>query len=217
MNDSQIKLMLDQPSLIIIVDCWSHSRLDEPRYHEILDNIKNFCEHNTNVVAISLISYIENSIISWEDPWTNNSKELFYSTTRWETLRNIWDTTRFTQTIKTHETISNMSVRKDQAIFSTWHILQILYYCNHINSSIKNIYLLGKSWTSCLENRPVGWKELYCANMYDMFTHKKNILSRKSCILGIPGEEIPLIKNPWIDLTDDVIMINPVLTVEALD
>ena len=35
--------------------------------------------------------------------------------------------------------------------------------------------------------------------------------------LGIPGEEIPLINNPWIDLTDDVIMINPVLTVEALD
>ena len=158
--------ILDRPSLVVIIDCWNDQEHDH--YLATLNNIRHFCETNINVQSIAVASYIglDNKIFAKEEPWWGNGYELFYNTTRWETLRQVWNETRFQLDHFTHPIIQGIVKRSDQTQFIMWHNLQALYYCNHINPAIENIFIVGQSWDQCLEFRSVGWKELNNLNIF---------------------------------------------------
>jgi len=200
--------ILDRPSLVVIIDCWNNQEHDH--YLATLNNIRHFCETNINVQSIAVASYIglDNKIFAKEEPWWGNGYELFYNTTRWETLRQVWNETRFQLDHLTHPIIQGIVKRSDQTQFIMWHSLQTLYYCNHINPAIENIFIVGQSWDHCLEFRSVGWKELDNLNTYNLFDKKKTILSKKDCVTGVNNSVVNNVSLPWVELDDQYLMLD---------
>jgi hypothetical protein len=203
--------VIERPSMVLLIDCWSC--WDEPtdrNVQECLKNIKNFCWNNPYVHSIGLASYwgMDPVTVSSEEPWHSNAKELFYNTTRWEHLRDVWNNTCFDSGVHTHSMIRDLPIRHDQTQFSVWNADQLLYYCNHVYQIIENIYVFGIAWDVCLESRPVGWKELCCLNQYDMFTSNKTILSDISCTLDQTKNFRNEVASPWIKLYNNTIILD---------
>lgn len=206
MND-----VIDRPSMVLLIDCWSD--WDEPYDHNVKEcfkNIKNFCWENPYVHSIGLASYwgIDPVTVGMEEPWYSNAKELFYSTTRWEHLRQTWSRTWFDSASRTHTVIKDLPLRSHQTQFSIWNVDQLLYYCNHVYPIIENIYVFGIAWDVCLESRPVGWKELCCLNQYNMFNSKKTILSEVDCTLDHTKHFLSQIDRPWKKLYKNTIILD---------
>jgi hypothetical protein len=197
---------INQPSLVVIIDCWN---TNNPQSATTACNIRTWCETDPNVVAIGVASYhgMDNLKIYQEEPWWSAGKSFFYDTVRWETLRNIWKEPKHVPGARTHPVISAIKPRTDQRMFVMWHELQVLYYCNTINSSIKNIYVVGQSWDNCVRSRPVGWITLQCLNNINFFNSAKQILSRKDCILGDDSQPVEQVQTPWTEITDNILQL----------
>jgi len=195
-----VKDLIERPSLVLIIDAWNDR--DTEQYRRCLTNIKNFCEASPHVAAIGLASYLstESWLFSQEEPWYSQSKEFFYDRLRWETLRQVWHDAEFTDDIATHSIVSNIAIRSDQRQFLLWHNLQVLYYCNHINTSIENIYVVGTAWEECLRFRSVGYRELSSLNNFNLFSKQKTILSRKDCVLAVGDLPVSDVDYPWQEL-----------------
>ena len=203
--------ILERPSMVLLIDCWS--QWDTPRDHNVqkcFKNIKNFCWNNPHVHTIGLASYCgsEPVSISQEEPWHSNAKKLFYNTTRWDYLRQTWNSTLFNSFSPTHSIIKDLPIRNDQTQFAVWNASQLLYYCNHVYPIIENIYVFGIAWDVCLKIRPVGWKELNCLNQYNMFTTKKTILSDISCSLDSTKNFVTQVAAPWKMLYNNVVILD---------
>jgi hypothetical protein len=204
--------ILERPSMVLLIDCWAQwDKPTDSNVQECLNNIKNFCWQNPYVCSIGLASYtggMDSATVSAEEPWHHNAKELFYNTTRWEHLRQTWDSTCFDSDSHTHRIIRDLNVRPDQTQFAVWHTSQLLYYCNHVYPSIENIYVFGIAWDVCVESRPIGWKELNCLNQYNMFTAKKTILSDITCTLDCNKNFVTQVAAPWKMLYNNVAILN---------
>jgi hypothetical protein len=195
--------------LVLIIDAWNDR--DNKQYQGCLTNIKNFCQTNPYVAAIGLASYlsVDAFILPQEEPWYSQSRELFYQRLRWETLRQIWQQANFVNVSATHPIISNIKARPDQRQFLIWHNLQVLYYCNYINTAIENIYIVGTAWEACLYFRSVGYRELSSLNEVNMFSKKKTILSRTDCVLGPGDVPVKSVPKHWTYLDNTTIMLDP--------
>jgi hypothetical protein len=208
MSDDFLKL-LTAPSMVVLVDCWSD--FDSPREQEVMQNIVDFCSRTRSVKAIALSTYpleFEEQVVV-EEPWYSNSKDLFYDSTKWNTLRRIWEQTpRVESAGHTHEIIKNMSIRPDQTQFMLWNNIQLLYYCNAVDTSIENIFLLGFSWEICMRGRPVGWIELHNLNVSNLFSKKKQILSNLKCTLDGDLEFVKQVESPWTRLKHDFVRLD---------
>lgn len=196
--------ILDQPSLVILIDCWDNVVNDNEL--QVMNNIRKFCLNNlmVNTIALSTFSDPWNPE-SMEEPWYSNGKELFCDTTKWDLLRRSWQQVSFSDRSLTHPLIKDMPVRNDQLQILMWNTMQLLYYCNHINPSIENIFVLGFAWNNCLKTRSTGWKEIYMLNEYNLFSSKKNILSNLNCVMIHDQYDV---SSPWINLTDEIIMLD---------
>lgn len=204
--------LLELPSLVIIIDCWNNR--ENTNYLNCLENIKTLCTTNPNVQAIGLASYtkpdkkILHGELSNEEPWHESSKELFYNSVRWETLRHVWENASFTEEIFTHHIVREMPPVSNQVRFQLWNDLQLLYYCNYINPGIKNIYVVGASWSQCLEFREVGYKYLDCLNKFNLFNERKNILSDLRCVLDTNDVLVEQVQYPWKKLNDNLVILD---------
>jgi hypothetical protein len=201
--------VIERPSLVLIIDAWNDR--DNEQYRDCLLNIKNFCENNPYVAAIGLASYlsVDAFILPQEEPWYSQSRELFYQRLQWETLRQIWQQADFVNVSATHPIINNIKARPNQRQFLIWHNLQVLYYCNYINTAIENIYIVGTAWEACLYFRSVGYRELSSLNEVNMFSKKKTILSRKDCVLNPNDVLVEDITYPWKYLDNNTIILDP--------
>jgi hypothetical protein len=201
--------ILDRPSLVIIIDCWS----DHPGDKQIslMQNIRAFCETNLFVSAVGLASYVglDQRVVPKEEPWYSEGKEFFYNRLRWNTLRNLWEGVTFEDhgPVQTHPMVRDMKLRSDQRQFLLWNDLQVLYYCNFINPSIENIFVIGQAWDNCLAWRSVGWQSLSNLNYYNLFQKKKTILSKKDCVLKMNNLSLDAVEDPWIELNDNIVML----------
>jgi hypothetical protein len=191
---------LELPGLAIIIDCWNHQRIsdeinlrapqyplisppDPERYNSVMTSIKNFCERDHNIQAIALASYgNDNNHVSCVDPGWDNAKQFFVNETKLDFLRKMFNSVSASNQEFTHPTIRDIKLRSDQVIFTAFNELQILYYCNNINPSIKNIYFLGAQWEMCVKNRPVGWLQVAGLLYHNMFSSTKNLLTRRDCV-----------------------------------
>lgn len=207
-SNKNFEELYNRPSMAIIIDCWKDFESDIQR--QTMKNIQKHCFDNPWITTIGQVSYIgmTNELVAAEDPWFTNGKELFYDTVRWETLRRLWEHPKFVRETVTHNLILNMPIREDQIQFSFWDNLQLLYYCNHINPSIKNIYLFGFAWDNCMKARSLGWVEVQNLNTYDLFISKKNIFSNLTCTLNMKKERVTEVSSPWVKIKDDYVMID---------
>lgn len=214
-----INVITNRPSLVIILDCWN-DYYDLENYNLMLDNIKNFCVSNHNICAVGLSSYhtlkeTERTgdannwwAIGQEEPWHSNSKNMFYNTTAWQTLRNLWKSTTFHNYNSTHPVIKDMLLNDNVIKLLLWHNLQILYYCNYVNTSIENIYIFGMSWDMCFKGRPAGWSELSCLNKYNLFSTPKTILTNRNCVLTSNKTFLSNVPDPWIAVDSNLMMLD---------
>jgi hypothetical protein len=141
-----------------------------------------------------------------ENPWWQNSKEIFFDTTRWEKLRDIWKSTNFVNDSHTHHSILNMSLKTSQLKLMAWDELQLIYYCNYINPSIENIYIVGQSWNVCLEGRPTGWSRLVRAKQYNLFRRSIRIMSRRDCVIHMDGRPVMDPGPDWDEVNQNVLI-----------
>ena len=204
--------ILNRPSLVIVIDCWANW----PGDHQftLMQNIRNFCETNLFVSAVGLASYsgLDPTIVPKEEPWYSGGKDFFYDRLRWETLRKIWSNADFiepNQCFKqTNPIVRDMKLRSTQKQFLLWDNLQVMYYCNYINPSIENIFIIGQAWDNCLAFRSVGWKTVSNLNYYNLFQTKKTILSRKDCVLKMNNLLLETVEHPWSELDDNIVILN---------
>jgi hypothetical protein len=195
---------INQPSLVVIIDCWN---VDNPHLAATARNIRNWVETDPNVAAIAVASYVglDNRQIYQEEPGWSTGKDFFHDTCQWQTLRNIWEETEHMPGVNTHPVISGIKPRADQRMFVAWRDLQVLYYCNYINPSIRNIYVVGQAWDVCVKFRSVGWEKLKCLNTINFLNPAQQILSRKDCVLGVNFQPVDAIQPPWSTVTDNII------------
>lgn len=196
--------ILDQPSLVILIDCCADATNDIDL--QVMHNIRKFCFDNQMIKTIALSTFgspfYPESI---EEPWYSNGKSFFYDTNKWHLLRRFWEQVPFSNRSLTHTLIKDMPVRDDQLQILMWDTLQLLYYCNHVNPSIENIFILGFGWDNCLKTRASGWKEIHMLNKYNLFSNKKNILSNVNCVMKNSQSDI---STPWVKLTEEIIILD---------
>ncbi len=205
--------ILDKPSLVILIDCWDGNYGLPPgkTSDELMNNIKDFCINTPQVKAIGLATYndISNDMCLPEEPWYSESKNLFHDTVSWELMRETWKQTQFVKSQRsTNPIIRDMKIRDDQVQFALSSSLELLFYCNSINKSIENIYVLGLSWESCLMFRPAGWREISNLNKDNMFFTKKNILSNLTCTVTPTNEYVTEVSAPWVKLDNNFVLLD---------
>jgi len=195
--------LLEQPSLAILIDCWdepsaisTYDRLDLKSYRNCMQSIKSQCENNPWIKAIAVASYGNaNNQIFIEQPWWNTAENFFFNETQWDRLRNTWLSFDHVDRLGTHEYIRTIETRSDQVIFCAFDILHIMYYCNFIDPSIRNIYFFGSTWNRCVKIRSVGWAEVSSLNHHNLFQTKQNLLTNQNCIFQTGG---PVqLTDPW--------------------
>ena len=195
--------LLEQPSLAVLIDCWDEPRavgtydqLDIVSYRNCMQSIKTQCETNPWIKSIAIASYGDSdNQIALEQPWWNTAKDFFFNETKWNQLRRNWQSVEHIDKTSTHEYVRTIAPRSDQVIFCAFDILHIMYYCNFINPSIRNIYFFGSTWDKCVKIRPVGWAEVSSLNHHNLFQTNQNLLTNQNCIFQTGG---PVqLTDPW--------------------
>jgi hypothetical protein len=188
--------------LAIIIDTWGQLPTEQ-RHHQIPDqcaaNIVDFCKHNTDISAVALASYsIDPNFDAYFDAsWIENSKIFFQDETKWDFLRKSWQRIQWNHDDHTHKTIRTMDLRSDQIKFFAISDIQILYYCLHINPSIKNIYFFGSAWDICIKFRPVGWLQLAALSYHNLLPQDIQFKTHRSCVHSITEYNLD-IGSPWV-------------------
>lgn len=195
--------MIDQPSLAILIDCWTQVPLWRPVqcYYRILQTI----EDNPYIETVVLASYnCREEKIRNDTVWYQNYSNLFYH----DTNRKITDLAHVHRVFEENDNIhSNENTFHDILKYVNPNKFQIamkwlweLEYYLELNPHIKNIYVFGGTWELCARTRPLGYESLHCLN-------KVNLLTKSSCVFTDQGSNVNSavsIKHPWINLTDDI-------------
>lgn len=200
------KDIIDRPSLVIIIDCWKKWNFDS--FNSMVRNIKTWCETDSNIETVIVSTYLDQikNRVCIENPWWNNSKNIFFDTTRWEKLRDLWLSTSFVNESHTHHDILTMKPQPRQLMLSAWDELQLIYYCNYVNPSIENVYIVGQSWNVCLEGRPLGWTRLHYANQHNLFRRPIRIMSKLGCVITTSGGQVDDPGPDWHLVDNDIVM-----------
>jgi hypothetical protein len=196
---------LTRPTLALLIDCWHDT--SSPQIDETWHHVADVCYTNQSIKAVANASYWGYNYDVWqENPWYAESDFLFNQTTKWDFLREDWKRFNFRDLENTQQKIrhtspiiKNMKARTDQLQLNIFNTLQLIYFCNYVNPSIRNILLMGQAWSICLKNRGVGWDEINYVIQYDMFTHPMTLITRQDCVLG-SDNQYPQISSPWIQI-----------------
>ena len=217
-NDNNILSELTNSSLVILMDCWKTPVFKENKnitqlqlYEEKILYIKNFCEKNSFVNTIGLATYSgRNSFVDRQNNYYfESSKNIFYDTTQWELLREVWRETvvEHDKCSETHPTIMDINAPHIYEKFFIWHPLQLMYYCNNVNSSIKNIYIVGFAWDVCIKYRPLGYTNILTTKKLGYLPNILNIASNTKCTLTSDFEEVKEVESPWKKVTDNIVVV----------
>lgn len=209
MTDVEIADLLNRPSLALIIDVY---KTCDPKhvdyYNSVIDNIRDFCKNNHNITAVAMAAYngVDLTTIHREQPWYDNGRQLFYNEIRWETLRKIWSNHNHVDGNITHPGIVDMLLRPDQVQFSVFSDLQVAYYCNSINDSIRNIYVIGTMWGHCIQDRPAGVVQLDIMRRHKMFYNDITLLSHADCVATDFNAPLTAVDPPWQFLKNRVLI-----------
>ena len=178
-------------SIVIIIDCW-------PSVPELLvNNIKNTCVSYDHVKTIIFSNYNNRDKISKNDPGFELANSLFCTETKFNELRNQWNNSICDTPTCTHKDLLGNWHRKDQTVISASSALQLLYYCNHIQTNIDQIYFFGHAWDICVKIRPTGWMQLSALQYHKLFYTPKKFLSKPECVVDVNFRPIYEFNHPW--------------------
>lgn len=205
--------LLEQPSLAIIIDCWANNGYNSAQtknYENVLHNIAEQIKNNEFIKSVAIASYAnEGDFCSFEDQFIKNSLDFFVNETKWDILRNLWKNAKFgyDKDFFTHNIIKEIKFRDNQCVFSVFNNLDILYYCNFINPSIRNIYFFGQSWNVCVKDRPVGWLDVSTLNYHNLFSKKINLLTSKKCVFHPSVKDIQM-DDYWTNIDNNICLLD---------
>jgi hypothetical protein len=210
-DDDKLYELLSLPSLLIVVDAWAKNS-DDLNYQSVIKTIVDFVTNkNSFLQAVALASYtgLDNDQVVIEEPWYTNAQKLFYDSTKWEVLRNVWQKTTFQMRAQTftHENILSLARDTGREYFILWDYNQLLYYINYVNPCVKNIIIAGFAWGCCLEFRSLGHTALSNLLYYNMLDRNCNILSHKKMV-GLYNEQSLDVYDPWIEIGCDWLKID---------
>lgn len=209
-DDAKLYDLLSLPSLLIVIDAWAH--IDNPNSQSVIKTIVDFVTNqNLSLQAVALASYLglNNEKIVIEEPWQTNAKKLFYDSTKWEVLRNVWQKPTFQRHRQpfTNENILSLARDTGREYFILWDHNQLLYYINYVNPCVKNIIIAGFAWGCCLKFRSLGHTSLSNLLYYNMLDRDCNILSHKQMV-GVPNGQLLDVYDPWIEIGCDWLKID---------
>ena len=182
-------------SLLIIIDAWSYWP-KEMQVEKTMHRIINFAK-NEEVTGVALATYGIPGCVERDEPFFSNSQKIFCDETKMDTLRQQWLNYKPTFNNNTHELIANMELHKNQLGFIALDPLEILFYCNCVNTSIQNIYVTGFVYERCVRDRPVGIIELNNCNQSNMFINKQNIFLQTDLVQRQDNKPIEPSKIEW--------------------
>ena len=190
--------MIDQPSIAILIDCWNNG--DTPPNKILFENILEFIE-NPNIHTVVLASYNANPEYLKSDAiWYQNYKKMFYENQPLRKIRDLFNAHKFYTTDYKVETTDTRILNYESAskfqIAMNW-CWELEYYLT-LHPEIKNVYVLGTAWESCVKIRPLGYEQL--AEIDNI-----NILTNPSCILTMDADHPDLNNDKnWEPLTDTI-------------
>lgn len=210
-NDTKLYDLLNLPSLLIVIDAWAW-KVNTPKSQAVIKNIVDFVTNeNLTLQAVALASYVDSAseTVMIEEPWHTNAKKMFYTSTRWEVLRNVWQKTTFNRPTQSWTDQNILSLIKDDRCeyFTLWDHNQLLYYMNFVNPCVKNIIITGFAWRYCLEFRSLGHTALSNLLHYNMLDKDCNILTHKQ-LVGIVDDECLDVYAPWAEIGNDWLKID---------
>ena len=162
--------ILDQPSLAIIIDPWLPDSLGgKSTLGQLYERIILFLENNQYIQTVILASYdckaTETMLES--NLWHTNYRS-FMNTNPPRMIRDLSQVHRLHLQLKRNSTIIvrqttdplilNYRNHDKFQIAMEWG-WELTYYLSQ-NTHIKNVYVLGSSWSACVKERPLGYEAL---------------------------------------------------------
>ena len=200
-------MILDLPSIAILIDCWD---LKTPPTKILHTNILNFLDSSSQIETVILASYN-----CWlerysQSVWWRNNVNFFSKNQPLRSVRDLWhiqdeyykyspNATPYKEEHTDPAILNYVDTNKYQiAMTETWELEQYLSENNHI----KNIYMCGASWNDCVKIRPLGYETL--AEIPNI-----NILVNQKCvhtdIPGAPADCPNIDEEPnWIELCNNI-------------
>ena len=184
--------IINQPSMVILIDCWKNDSFIPSVYGRITQCIDN----NTNIKTVVLASYncrkereISNSL------WYLNYNNFFIKSQQHS--RKIKDLEIVHQFYEKYNTahpnentepnILNYKNTEKFQIAMRWRWELDLYL--EAYQEIKNIYVFGMAWDMCVKDRPLGYDSL--SELPNI-----NILTNTTCVIDSDGN-IPILDSYW--------------------
>ena len=184
--------IINQPSMVILIDCWKNDSFIPSVYGRITQCIDN----NTNIKTVVLASYncrkereISNSL------WYLNYNNFFIKSQQHS--RKIKDLEIVHQFYEKYNTahpnentepnILNYKNTEKFQIAMRWRWELDLYLEAH--QEIKNIYVFGMAWDMCVKDRPLGYDSL--SELPNV-----NILTNTTCVIDSDGNS-PILDSYW--------------------
>lgn len=192
--------MQNNDSLIILIDINKHNV-----FNNLAQNIKKYIKHSEHIKAVCLASYDTVDGVCSTGCYWENSKTIYKDEMSIDFIRKNWEKKTKKKDI-THDVIMNITPRTDQFLFSASSPYEIIYYCNSVNQSIKNIYWAGVDWKMCVRDRPIGYCEIINCYKNNLFQQKINFRTNKNLIATfnhIPAENSKIIdcnlQDNWVE------------------
>ena len=190
--------MLNEPSLAILIDCWTI-----PSDTNLHTNITDYLSTNPAISAVVLASYnCKQEFSHNKSIWYTNHHMMFNADTAPRKIRELYHVHRMHlvrdtafKIEHTHPTILDYvdSSRSQIAMLWPW---QLEYYLL-LNPTIKNVYVFGAAWDICVKKRPLGYAALVEIADINIFTHVK-------CVENAPNQHPNLDLDPdWVKVSED--------------
>jgi len=183
-------------SIAILIDCWESTAVENKQRNA---NILDFINQSSFIKTVVLASYHTYPEYNTDIVWYKNHAELFNSHNTPRKIQHLnlvyshHPTTPFflgkrLPLNKTESSILNFVNSKKFQIAMHW-TWELEYYLT-LNPNIKNVFLLGGSWSACVTDRPLGLLTL-------LEIENINILTQILCISDLTKSlQLPL-QEPW--------------------
>ncbi len=190
--------MLNQPSMIILVDLWDRQVNGQLLSSDGSINIIDFIENESNIKTAVLASYACLSELESNNLWYNTAQDFFKDLLDYQ---NFLKTYHYESTTGqcTHPTVFNyVNSGIDQIAFRYPTELE-LYLKFH--PEIKNIYIAGAAWSICVKDRPLGYVNLFKTFIKNtdrnLLVHSNTVREngRLAVVPGTPG---------WVPVTEQI-------------
>jgi hypothetical protein len=191
-------MMLNEPSLAILIDCWLL-----PNHSELYNNIIEHLDNNPNIKTVVLASYnCKTEFVQSRSLWYTNYNLMFRSDhvprkikelTYVHHLHLVRDNTYAVE--QTNPIVLNYVNSEKFQIAMHW-AWQLEYYLS-LNPEIKNVYVFGEAWEVCVEKRTLGYVAL-------TEIQGISILTNINCVKSNDGTTPKLdLDEKWVNVSKD--------------